>query len=288
MIDLSDLLQSFGLPTDRAVKMYRHVDRPHAIIRELQASGDIELFQAVQGSRQLGDSIVLFFAGEIGRMSRFIGGREVVSAHQFADASSNNAKAAIAKGYMGSGAIWHELQIISSLAPLEDRLAIKWPPAGRHHLWLRRPGNAALPVPVHSIRPLGFDRTFPGFDEILLRHHELHTLAVEGDGDTGWINALTSTRGVYLVTDLETGALYVGSATAAEGIWARWSTYAKTVHGNNKVMLDSVNKIEAFADRLQFSVLQTLSNLASREDGLAAERRWKSRLGKKAIILNGN
>ena len=287
MIDLFDLLRSFGLPADQAVKMYRHVDRSH-VIRELQASGDIELFQAVQGSRQLGDSVVLFFAGEAGRMSRFIGARRVISAHHFAEATSDDAKAAIAKGFMGPGAIWHELQVIPGLAQLEDRLTIKWPPAGRHHLWLRRLGNAPTEVPVHSIRPVGFDRTFPGFDEIQLRHHELQTLAIDGDGESGWINALSSTRGVYLITDLVTGDLYVGSATAAEGIWARWSTYAKTVHGNNKVMLDSVENIEAFADRLQFSVLQTLSNLASRDDGLAAERRWKDKLGKKATILNGN
>jgi len=53
-------------------------------------------------------------------------------------------------------------------------------------------------------------------------------------------------------------------------------------------MIDRMADIDVFADHLQFSVLETLGNLATRADGIAAEVRWKKKLGKRAIVLNGN
>ena len=120
----------------------------------------------------------------------------------------------------------------------------------------------------------------------MINFNELNSL-ISNDA-AGWKEALSSTRGVYLITDSESGDQYVGSATGANGIWGRWRDYAKSGHGNNKIMIDRVQNIETFAGNLKFSILETLGNLATRQDGIAAEARWKSKLGKRATILNAN
>lgn len=300
MIDLYDFLCLIGLPKDRAVKMYRHVDKPNADIREIQKKGHIDLFQAVQSSHQLGNDVVIFFAGERGRTSRLLGVRRVISTHTFETATSASAKLAIAKKYMGIGAVWHELEPMPIFDPFVDRLIINWPQQGRHHQWLKRSSEKqGLSIPIHSIRPVGFEGQFPGFDELRLGGAQLFRIATEGDGGSGMIAALESVRGVYLISDTETGDLYVGSATGKDGFWGRWLSYAKSAHGGNKLMIevmknaDDVNigqieKIEKRLGSLQFSILETLSNLSLEKDGLLAEKRWKNKLGKKAVILNGN
>lgn len=292
MIDLYEFLVAFGLPQHSAVKMYRHVDPPATTIRQLIDKGDIDLFQAVQTSRQLGSDLVLFFAGEAGRMSRFIGGRRVVRAVPFADARGADVEAAIAKGFLVPGTIWHELDHIASLEPLANRLTIRWPGEGRHHLWLRRPGvSGSVGIrqhPVYSVRALGFDRQFPGFDDLLLSALELKRLSQEGDGETGWITALSSTRGAYLITDTGSGELYVGSATGEQSFWGRWQNYAYSIHGGNKILKERCKADPSFGSRLQYSILETISNLASQEEGLAVEVRWKRKLGKRATALNAN
>ena len=47
-------------------------------------------------------------------------------------------------------------------------------------------------------------------------------------GLSSWRDALSAVKGVHVITDNNTGKLYVGSASGDGGIGARWSDYAKT------------------------------------------------------------
>ncbi|MEI2420593.1 GIY-YIG nuclease family protein, partial [Arthrospira platensis SPKY2] len=49
-----------------------------------------------------------------------------------------------------------------------------------------------------------------------------------------WKTALSSVKGVYVITDTSNGKLYIGSAYSVESIWHRWSEYTKNGHGGNK------------------------------------------------------
>ena len=53
------------------------------------------------------------------------------------------------------------------------------------------------------------------------------------NGRPDWKAALSSAKGVYLISDTKTGRRYVGSAYGAEGIWSRWCGYVFSGHGGN-------------------------------------------------------
>ncbi len=74
-------------------------------------------------------------------------------------------------------------------------------------------------------------RAFPGFEDIDLSFEELETLVRNDRPD--WKAALESVKGVYLITDTNTGKRYVGSAYGDQGIWSRWCSYIASGHGGN-------------------------------------------------------
>jgi hypothetical protein len=74
-------------------------------------------------------------------------------------------------------------------------------------------------------------RAFPGYEEIDLSFNELETILMNGRAD--WKAALENIKGVYVISDVNTGKRYVGSAYGAHGIWSRWNSYIATGHGGN-------------------------------------------------------
>jgi hypothetical protein len=44
---------------------------------------------------------------------------------------------------------------------------------------------------------------------------------------------LQNQKGVYLITDISNGKMYVGSAYGENMILGRWESYVKTYHGGN-------------------------------------------------------
>jgi len=75
------------------------------------------------------------------------------------------------------------------------------------------------------------DKKFPGYEDISISFHSLENIIHTEKPD--WKAALENVKGIYLITDGEKGKKYVGSAYGEHGIWARWSSYAKTTHGYN-------------------------------------------------------
>lgn len=291
MLDFLQLLRTFGLERGIEVKMYRHVSHDigtyRANIEEIYERGELSLFQQRHRKREFGKGYLVSFVQEGARRARFVGTWRVVGL------ISGGARERIPKDvsfYSSIGAEndWHDLQPDRRFDSLVDRLVIRWPEGRLSHRWLVSPTGEEATTEIDQIRPAGYRREFPGFSDLLLSHADLTSLEARGDGGAGWIEAMRSTRAVYLITDVETGDLYVGSATSGEGLWGRWRAYAKSIHGGNKMMIDAQANLDKFADHLRFSVLETLSNLATREDGLVAERRWKRKLGKRATILNAN
>ncbi len=292
LFDLHQLFLDQGMESERSLKLYRHPKlhfnsrlADHIDIDQVIASGDLELFQAVQRGRLLGNDLVAFFAGEAGRISRFLGMWEVQAMERW-DFQSTQSELARQKKFLQDGEVWHVLERIPKFDPLINRLVISWPDSGRHHQWLSRNGKVWKSIPVHEIRSVGAARPFPGFNQVILQFHELKQIIHSDAG--GWREALMSTRGVYLISDKKSGAQYVGSATGSRGLWGRWESYANNVHGGNKVMIQSLDNLQLDATDLQFSILETLGSLSNKEEGLAAEKLWKTKLGKKAITLNGN
>lgn len=118
-------------------------------------------------------------------------------------------------------------------------------------------------------------RAFPGFEDIDLSFEELETLVRNSRPD--WKAALTSIKGVYLISDVSTGKRYIGSAYGDQGIWSRWCAYAASGHGGNVELraLVSDPTLEYCRKAFRFALLESRPAPTPDEVILAREAFWK-------------
>lgn len=133
---------------------------------------------------------------------------------------------------------------------------------------------------VHSIldRPFSHLR-FPGYDKVRLTFSELRTIINDRFDD--WYEALKAVAAIYLITDIKQGGAYVGSAYGEEGLWGRWSTYAKgrfAGTGNDKGLIKRINGDGGYANNFTFSILEVLRNTLTATDVIERENWWKETL----------
>jgi hypothetical protein len=103
-----------------------------------------------------------------------------------------------------------------------------------------------------------------------------------------WKTALESVAGIYLISDKNSGKLYVGSAIGQGGFWQRWVEYSKSGHGGN-VDLKSMLKIDKLhANGFSFSILEISDTHASDVQILSRESHWKEVLQTREHGLNRN
>jgi len=129
---------------------------------------------------------------------------------------------------------------------------------------------------------------FPGFKAINLTKAELDLIVRQSS--ESWYTALSNVAGIYLISDTESGKLYVGSASGEGGIWQRWESYAANGHGGNielRNLLSSVSGVER-SKHFRYSILEIADTHASREEILRRESHWKDVLLYRSHGLNAN
>ena len=96
-------------------------------------------------------------------------------------------------------------------------------------------------------------------------------------------------QGVYLLTNNDTGELYVGSAYGENNFWQRWVEYIETGHGNNKEFknLKKENNNE-FLNNFTFSILEIFKNTTDPEEIIRRESYWKNILRSREFGYNAN
>lgn len=131
-------------------------------------------------------------------------------------------------------------------------------------------------------------KLFPGFDNINDDFIELESVFKTNKSD--WKTALESVKGVYLLTDKETGKFYIGSAYSEGGIWSRWSEYINTFHGGNDKMKSLVSeKGENYIrNNFKFSILEIHKKDVTDEQIRKRETYWKEKLMTKIHGYNSN
>jgi len=83
---------------------------------------------------------------------------------------------------------------------------------------------------VSQILPDTFDNDlFPDYEKVNISWDDLNRV-LEKDN---WKTALQNQKGVYLLTDISNGKMYVGSAYGINMILGRWRAYVMTGHGGN-------------------------------------------------------
>lgn len=173
------------------------------------------------------------------------------------------------------------------------RLIIKLErPLGRN-VYLRRyeTVQGKLNPEIYELAPDTKLGTFPGYQNVRLQHRELQRI-IKND-EPSWKDALSSVKGVYVITDLSDGRLYVGSASGeANGLWQRWSGYAhlKNLTGGNRELeqLRQTHGDAHIIGNFQYSILEIFDPKTKADTMLKRESFWKQALDSRAHGMNLN
>jgi hypothetical protein len=166
----------------------------------------------------------------------------------------------------------YDLELVDRLRDLIGKLVIAWGPGDR--AWIQRADHQDKIV--LEVRPDFKEPDFPGFLNFIEPLSGLRKLS------TAWVEVLTASKGVYLLTCPRTKEQYVGSATGATGFWNRWLTYLQTGHGDN-VGLKSRDPSD-----YQVSILEVAGTSSTDDEILRMEQRWKRKLQSREMGLNRN
>lgn len=166
----------------------------------------------------------------------------------------------------------YELTLEPRLSDLIGKLLIDWGPGQR--AWIQRADQQNKRIT--ELRTVFKEPDFPGFLNFIESLSRLDRLP------KGWITALQSSRGIYLLTCPKTKEQYVGAATSEGGFWYRWQKYVQTGHGDN-VALKSRDPSD-----YQVSILEVAGTASTPEDILRMEGQWKTKLQSREMGLNRN
>ena len=118
-------------------------------------------------------------------------------------------------------------------------------------------------------------QAFPGYANIDLSFNELEGIVKNQRID--WKSPLENIKGIYMITDTQTGKRYVGSAYSDGGVWSRWCQYAATGHGGNKQLVQVLrkNKKQYCRDNFRFFLLEDHPMDILPKDITKREEFWK-------------
>jgi hypothetical protein len=166
----------------------------------------------------------------------------------------------------------YKLTLQSVLNDQIGKLFIEWGPGARAWVQYADRNNK----PITELRLVFQEEAFPGFLKFIQPMSKLGKLP------KSWEIALSSSRGIYLLTCPKTKEQYVGSATGEDGFWGRWQDYLQTGHGGN-LGLKSRDPSD-----YQVSILEVAGTSATVEDILKMEGHWKMKLQSQEMGLNRN
>ncbi|MGF6348134.1 GIY-YIG nuclease family protein [Variovorax sp. W2I14] len=183
------------------------------------------------------------------------------------------------------GGVTYKLRFLPSSEDLAGRVVATFERPSRQS-YLR--GESVAPsCEVYQLNPEKLHLAeFPGFKKVNVSFGDLGVIVRQAI--PSWRAALENVAGVYLISDHLEGKLYVGSATGAGGIWARWCEYLNG-HGENVRLRKLIKEGGAArAEHFHFSVLEIADTHTSGADVLLREGHWKEVLLTRLHGHNGN
>lgn len=136
---------------------------------------------------------------------------------------------------------------------------------------------------VSQILPDTFDNDlFPGYEKVNLSWSELQRV-LEKDN---WRTALQNQKGVYLLTDVSNGKMYVGSAYGENMILGRWRAYVNCGHGGNTELKSlTFDHIKSY---FKYSILDIYKSATDDLVIIERENWWKNVLMSRKYGYNAN
>ena len=278
MITIQELLLNRGLPADARVKLVRHADS-RLDLRSLYSSRR-ELFlryQSMQGADVFkGYDYIVSFLGEENSTARFLG------VFRLTGKSVGEVSCEFDNDVNLYANFTYSFEELPGFEDISERVLVRW---SAPRSWHQRFSN---PMEVIEISPGLNYQSFRDYLDLILSFPELSQIIKENYTD--WRAALSAVKGIYLITDISTGKLYVGSAYGDEGIWGRWRDYVKTNgHGGNKALRALIDKDPLYATQnFRFSILMILPKTITAEEAIRKEVLFKRKLGSNSFGLNEN
>lgn len=206
---------------------------------------------------------IVAFVGEEGTLARFVGVFKVIGCNHSPDF------------YL------YDLSEIEGYNDLKERVIIRWSNPISWHQWIKND------MEVLEISPGLHYKRFTDYFDLILDFSELKEIVDNQYSD--WKAILSAIKGVYLITDTNTGMLYIGSAYGEEGIWGRWSEYVLTGgHGGNKSLIPLCAEADYALKHFQFSILMLLPKSVTADEAIRKEQLFKRKLGTHSFGLNNN
>ena len=190
----------------------------------------------------------------------------------------------------GNGVSEYAIEEVKGFEGLKDKVVIDW---GKGTLsWMQ---NWQSTKNVRRIDQVNTGDDIPYFiryEDVILSFSQLQKV-VE---DKEWKSKLESLNCVYMILDKETGKQYVGvtykdmKPGIKNGILGRWTEYAKTGHGNNKLLVALLaEKGISYADQnFQWTILETLPLNVTPKVAIDRESLYKKKFGTREHGYNEN
>lgn len=177
--------------------------------------------------------------------------------------------------------VGYEYETLAEYEKYFGRLIIKF--KNKSQTMIRLAKSVINDCEVVQILPDTFDNDiFPGYDNVNLSWNELSRVISKEN----WRTALQNQKGVYLITDISNGKMYIGSAYGENMILGRWQSYIKTGNGGNielkKLSFDYIKK------NFRYSILDIFKSTIDDQFIIKREGWWKSVLQTREFGYNMN
>jgi hypothetical protein len=279
MITIYKIFEIYGIdPT--TTKLIRHGNKEIPIYETfLHNISRLEAYQSFQNPNKFGKSKgIAVFAPYYKSTSIFLGFWDIIGCTKNSNFTEET-RALLREHNLPDEwfdrSVKYDLSRNNILDDLSERLVIEWGPATV--AWVQSKDKEVLEI--KGKKSIG---DFQSFGLVDLNYQDLKKLIQFPDTNLTWLKALSSVNGVYLIKDKLSGKLYVGSAYGDQGIYGRWSAYAKNGHGGN-LELKGLDP-SAF----QFSILEIVPGTTTANGVIECENRWKEKLGTRQFGLNKN
>ena len=177
--------------------------------------------------------------------------------------------------------VGYELTLMDDYKEYRKRLIVKLKKTIGRDLYNRLYKNIqdTLEPEVYEIAPNTKLGHFPGYQNVTLSHPQMQQIISRNE--PSWKQALMNVKGVYVITDLSNGKLYIGSASGnTDGIWQRWSDYAniENLTGGNKLLNEiKLDKGKDYIiNNFQYSILEIFDTKTKVDTIINRENYWKN------------
>lgn len=189
--------------------------------------------------------------------------------------------------------VGYKLTLLEDYIEYRKRLIIKIDKTIGRDLYTRLYKNVQeqLNPIVYEITPDVKLGHFPGYQNVRLKHVDMARIL--NLGEPSWKSALSYVKGIYVITDLSNGKLYIGSASGnTDGIWQRWSGYAHEANltGGNKYFIETISRLgaEHIKQNFQYSILEIFDTKTKQETIIEREAYWKKVFATQTFGMNHN